>query len=122
MITFFTKNLVISNIFTNLNKEQFMTTEQMIEEILLEADGLGIRQMVLEECEKYMDDGMSRIDAIEAAFSELVEEMESDEDLSDLDAADWDAIELGYETWGDDDDEYPEDDADIVDGYNDDEY
>ena len=122
MITFFTKNLVISNIFTNLNKEQFMTTEQMIEEILLEADGLGIRQMVLEECEKYMDDGMSRIDAIEAAFSELVEEMESDEDLGDLDAADWDAIELGYETWGDDDDEYPEDDTDIVDEYNDDEY
>lgn len=90
-----------------------MTTEQLIEEILLEADGLGIRQMVLEESEKYIDEGVSRLDAIELAFSELVEEAELNE-YDDDDIQDWNDVDI--ENWGDDDDDDP--DADF---YSDDE-
>jgi len=50
-----------------------MTNEQLIEELLIEASMLGIRKEVLNASEKYIDQGMGTLEALEAAFSDLVD-------------------------------------------------
>jgi hypothetical protein len=62
-----------------------MTQEQLIEELLMEASGLGIRQEVLDASEKYIDQGMTQLDALETAFNELTDEDYVDDDYSDFD-------------------------------------
>jgi hypothetical protein len=57
-----------------------MTDEQLIEELLLEADGLGIRQEVLDSSEKYLDQGLDRLEALEMAFNELTDDFDDDND------------------------------------------
>jgi hypothetical protein len=79
-----------------------MTIEQQIAELLLEAASLGIREEVLDASEKYIDQGMDQLDALEAAYAELTDD---DYNVSEYDIADWDAIELGHQTWADYDDE-----------------
>lgn len=79
-----------------------MTEEQLIEELLLEAGGLGLRQDVLDASEKYIEQGMDRLEALETAFNELTSDFDEDgEDadpyLYDLDSED---------DWNDVDDEY----------------
>jgi hypothetical protein len=75
-----------------------MTIEQQIAELLLEAASLGIREEVLDASEKYIDQGMDQLDALEAAYAELTDD---DYNVSEYDIADWDAIELGHQTWAD---------------------
>lgn len=53
--------------------------EQLIEELLMEAAGLGLRSAVLDASEKYIDQGLTRLEALEQAFS----------DLTDLEDDDW---------------------------------
>ena len=72
-----------------------MTEEQLIEELLLEASGLGIKQEVLDASEKYLDQGLDRLEALEQAFSDL-----TDDDYDDIDD-EFDEIDDDY--WDDDD-------------------
>ena len=81
-----------------------MTEDQLIEELLLEAGGLGLREDVLDASEKYIEQGMDRLEALETAFNELTSDFdEEDEDddpyLYDLDSED-------DEDWEDEDGEY----------------
>jgi hypothetical protein len=79
-----------------------MTDEQLIEELLLEAAGLGIKQEVLDASEKYLDQGLDRLEALEQAFSDLTDD---DDDYDDIE----------------DDDDYWDDDTDFEDDDYDDE-
>lgn len=72
-----------------------MTDEQLIEELLQEASGLGIRQEVLDASEKYLDQGLDRLEALEQAFSDL-----TDDDWTEIDGDAWD----DDEDWDEDDD------------------
>ncbi len=89
-----------------------MTQEQLIEELLMEASGLGIRQDVLDASEKYIDQGMDRLDALEAAFSDLTD---IDDEFSDMhemydiydedeDDEDWSTADDEY-FWGEEDED-----------------
>lgn len=62
-----------------------MTEEQLIEELLLEASALGIKDEVLDASEKYLDQGLERLEALEQAYNELTEDWDTD---------DWDTAEL----------------------------
>lgn len=88
-----------------------MTNEQLIEELLMEASALGIRQEVLDESKKFINQGMSKLEALEAAYTELTEEDDvtwSDlDDDSDID--DENSEELDWSTFTD----YPEDEDDF---------
>lgn len=57
-----------------------MTDGQLIEELLQEAQCLGIRQNVLDAAEKYLDQGLDQLEALESAFSELVDDDWEDDD------------------------------------------
>ena len=78
-----------------------MTDEQLIEELLLEAAGLGIKQEVLDASEKYLDQGLDRLEALEQAFNDVTD----DDDYDDIE----------------DDDDYWDDDTDFEDDDYDDE-
>jgi hypothetical protein len=86
-----------------------MTQSQLIEELLLEASGLGIRQEVLNVSEKYLDQGMDQLEALEAAFNELTDDdyvnTFNDDDYTDFDNLP-DFPDFGEE----DDDWYPDTD------------
>lgn len=69
-----------------------MTDKQLIEELLLEASGLGIRQEVLDASEKYLDQGLDRLEALEQAFSDLTDD--NYDDIED-DVEYWDGSEFG---------------------------
>lgn len=92
-----------------------MTTEQIIEEILMEASEFGIRENVLKESKKYMDKGMSKLQAIETAYNDLIEIQDEssyidddDDEYIELDI--WDTADI--EDWGDDDeDDYGDDEV-----------
>jgi hypothetical protein len=95
-----------------------MTNEQLIEELLMEAESLGLRKQVLDACEKYLDQGMNRLEAIETAFSEITDVQELDEDVFDHDSSDiddddsystHDGSDLNWSAFTD----YPEDDDDL---------
>lgn len=99
-----------------------MTTEQIIEEILMEASEFGIRENVLKESKKYMDKGMSKLQAIETAYSDLMEIQDEssyidDDDDEYIELDSWDSADI--EDWGDDDDDDDYRDDDV---YDDDDY
>lgn len=60
-----------------------MTEEKLIEELLMEASGLGLRNEVLDASEKYIDQGLSRLEALEAAFNELTDDEWNDDEDDD---------------------------------------
>ncbi len=62
-----------------------MKEEQLIEELLLEAAALGIKDEVLDASEKYLDQGLERLEALEKAYNELTEDWDTD---------DWETAEL----------------------------
>lgn len=78
-----------------------MTDEQLIEELLLEAAGLGIRQEVLDASEKYLDRGYDKLEALEKAFNDLTDD---DDDYEDDGEDYWDGDD--FEDDGDFDDFY----------------
>ena len=82
-----------------------MTDEQLIEELLLEASGLGIRQEVLDASEKYLDQGLDRLEALEQAFSDLTDDDDDYDDIEDDDDY-WDDADFG------DDEDFEDDDYD----------
>lgn len=49
-----------------------MTTEEQIEEILIEAAAYGLRSEVMGWAKKFMNDGYDRIGAYELAYSEWI--------------------------------------------------
>lgn len=49
-----------------------MTTEEQIEEILMEASAFGLRLEVLNTAKQYIDEGCERLLAYEMAFDEWV--------------------------------------------------
>ncbi len=49
-----------------------MTTEEQIEEILIEASAYGLRLEVLKTAKEYMDAGWERLLAYEMAFDEWI--------------------------------------------------
>lgn len=53
-------------------REQEMTKEKMIEEILIEASSYGLRTEVIETASKYQKDGMDKLQSFEEAFREWV--------------------------------------------------
>ena len=53
-------------------REQEMTREKMIEEILIEASSYGLKTEVIETASEYQKDGMDRLQAFEEAFKEWV--------------------------------------------------
>lgn len=69
-----------------------MTDEQLIEELLLEAAGLGIKQEVLDASEKYLDQGYDNLEALEKAFNDLTDD---DDDYEDDDEDYWDDADFG---------------------------
>jgi hypothetical protein len=81
-----------------------MTDEQLIEELLLEAAGLGIKQDVLDSSEKYLDQGLERLEALELAFNDLTDDNDEYLDSSDIDWSDED------DDWSEDDDEFSDED------------
>jgi hypothetical protein len=80
-----------------------MTDEQLIEELLLEASGLGIRQDVLDASEKYIDQGLDRLEALERAFNDLTD----DDDYLDSSDIDWSDED---EDWSDEDEDWSDED------------
>ena len=87
-----------------------MTQEQLIEELLMEASGLGIRQEVLDASEKYLDQGMNQLDALETAFNELTDDEYSDDDD---DYSDFDTLP-DFPDFGEEDDDWSyNEDSDI---------
>jgi len=83
-----------------------MTNEQLIEEILMESESLGIRNAVIAASKKYIDQGMTRLESMETAFSEL---SEVDADITEYDECDEcdedDAFDDLYSIYDGDDDE-----------------
>jgi hypothetical protein len=53
-------------------REQEMTREKMIEEILIEASSYGLKTEVIETASEYQKDGMDRLQAFEEAFKEWI--------------------------------------------------
>lgn len=49
-----------------------MTTEEQIEEILMEASAYGLRSEVIEWARKFMSEGCDKLIAYELAFNEWV--------------------------------------------------
>jgi hypothetical protein len=49
-----------------------MTTEQQIEEILMEASAYGLRWEVIETAKQYQSEGMDKVLAFQNAFNEWV--------------------------------------------------
>lgn len=83
-----------------------MTDEQLIEELLLEAAGLGIKQDVLDASEKYLDQGLDQLEALEKAFNEVTTDWdEDDEDDEDWDEDDEDDDYGDLDLWPDDDED-----------------
>jgi hypothetical protein len=90
-----------------------MTVNQQIEELLQEASGLGIRKEVMDASEKYIDQGMDELDALEAAFAELtdIDDEYSDESyVSDL--LDWPDLGDEWEDYDDSASDYFDEDED----------
>jgi hypothetical protein len=53
-------------------REQEMTKEKQIEEILIEASAYGLRTEVIETASKYQSAGLDRLQSFEEAFKEWV--------------------------------------------------
>jgi hypothetical protein len=53
-------------------REQEMTKEKQIEEILIEASAYGLRSEVIETASKYQSEGLDRLQSFEEAFKEWV--------------------------------------------------
>lgn len=53
-----------------------MTLQHQIEELLEEAAAIGLRREVMDASEKYIDQGLDELAALEAAYAELTDESE----------------------------------------------
>ena len=53
-----------------------MTTEEQIEEILMEASAYGLRIEVLETAKDYIKEGYDKVSSYEMAFNEWVKQKE----------------------------------------------
>lgn len=83
-----------------------MTEQQLIDELLLEAAGLGIKQEVMDASEKYLDQGLDQLEALEKAFNDVTSDWD-DDDYEDEDG-DWDDDDyedIDLDLWPDDEDE-----------------
>lgn len=81
-----------------------MTEQQLIDELLLEAAGLGIKQEVMDASEKYLDQGLDQLEALEKAFNDVTSDWDDDEDEDD-DWDDDDYEDIDLDLWPDDEDE-----------------
>lgn len=81
-----------------------MTEEQLIEELLIEASGLGIREEVLNASEKYLDQGLDRLEALEKAFSDLTDDDDDYEDGDEIDDDYWDDVDFEDDLYDDEED------------------